>query len=143
MLISLLFSVSLLSQSTSRGTLEIKFTGIRSTKGVVAIGINTLREGWPRKPQIGLNWKKENVVDGVFTVTIPDLHYGTLAVSALDDENSNQEMDMVLGIPKEGFGFSMNPPIKLSSPKFEDCSFPLSSKLTRIEIRFIYIGKGK
>jgi len=134
---------TLWSQSNSKGTLEIKFTGIRSEKGLIAIGINTKPDGWPRKPQIELNWKKGNLKEGELTVRIPDLPYGTLAISALDDLNGNLDMDMTLGIPKEGFGFSMDPPFRLSAPKFEDCSFSLNSELTRIEIRFRYAGKGK
>jgi len=50
------------------------------------------------------NWKKTNVVDGVFIARVEDLPYGTYAVSVLDDANSNLEMDMFLGIPKEGWG---------------------------------------
>jgi len=136
-------SISLLSQSTSRGTLEIRFVDIRNSKGKIAIGINTMPDGWPRQPQLGFDWKKENLVNGVFTVKIPDLPYGSLAISALDDENSNLEMDMFLGIPKEGFGFSMDPPFRLSAPKFEDCSFLLNQPEQQITIRFRYAGKGK
>jgi len=135
--------ISLLSQSTSRGTLEIRFVDIRNSKGKIAIGINTMPEGWPRQPQLAFNWKKENVVNGVFTVKVPDLPYGLLAISALDDENSNLEMDMFLGFPKEGFGFSMDPPFKLSAPKFEECSFRLNQPDQNITIRFRYAGKGK
>ena len=141
--IILLQGISLLSQSTSRGTLEISFIDIRNSDGKIAIGINTMPDGWPRKPQLAYNWKKENLVNGVFTVKIPDLPYGALAISALDDENSNLEMDMFLGIPKEGFGFSMDPPFRLSAPKFEECSFILNQPNQQITIRFRYAGKGK
>lgn len=142
-LICLFFSLSLFSQSISHGTLQIEFTGIGNSNGMIAIGINTSPEGWPRKPQIDLHCEKDNVVDGVFMVVIPDLPHGTLAISALDDENSNLEMDMFLGIPKEGFGFSMNPTVRLSAPKFEECSFPLNKDFTRIEIRMKHSGKDK
>jgi len=100
-------------------------------------------EGWPRQPQIEFNWKKKDLINGVFTVKIPDLPYGTLAISALDDENSNLEMDMFLGIPKEGFGFSMDPTFRLSAPRFEECSFRLNQPSQQITIRFRYAGKGK
>jgi len=135
--------ISLLSQSASRGTLEIRFIDIRNSDGKIAIGINTRPEGWPRKPQLEYNWKKENLVNGVFTVKVPDLPYGILAISALDDENSNLEMDMFLGFPKEGFGFSMDPPFRLSAPRFEECSFRLNQPNQQITIRFRYAGKGK
>jgi uncharacterized protein (DUF2141 family) len=50
---------------------------------------------------------------------------------------------MFLGIPKEGFGFSMDPPFRLSAPKFDDCSFLLNQPNQQITIRFRYAGKGK
>ncbi len=57
-LITLFYSLSLFAQSSSKGTLEIKFTDLRSDLGVVAIGINTSPEGWPREPQIELQLEK-------------------------------------------------------------------------------------
>lgn len=143
LLISVFFSLSLLSQNSSTGTLEIKFTGIRSGKGKVAIGINPSTEGWPRKPEIELNWEKENIQDGVFIVKVPDLLFGTIAISALDDENSNLEMDMTLGIPREGFGFSNDAPVGLSPPKFEASSFQFTKPNQQITISMRYMGKGK
>ena len=135
---------SLFSQSSGTGTLEIRFTEIRSEKGSIAIGINTSPEGWPRKPQIDLNWKKENMKAGVFTVRISNLSFGTLAVSVLDDENSNGEMDMTLGIPREGYGFSNDAPVRmLSPPKYEASSFQFTRSNQQISIRLKYMGKGK
>ena len=66
-----------------------------------------------------------------------------IAISVLDDENSNLEMDMVLGIPKEGWGFSMNPPVKLSAPKFRECAFLVDKPYHQITIDLRYAGKGK
>ena len=134
---------SSISQSTLTSTLEIKFTGVRNSKGLIAIGINTSPEGWPRQPQMDSNWKKVNIVNGVFTTKVENLAYGTYAISVLDDENSNMEMDMFMGIPKEGYGFSMNPPFKPSAPKFEECSFLLDKPYKQITIDLRYVGKGK
>lgn len=142
-LITLVFCLSLFSQSSSKGRLEITFTELRSDKGKIAIGINTSPEGWPRKPQIELNWKKEDLVDGTFTVEVAELPYGLIAISALDDENSNLEMDTQLGIPREGFGFSNDAPVGLSPPRFKDSSFRFSSSGQQITIRIRYMGKGK
>ena len=142
-LLAFLSTPLLFSQSGSRGTLEILFKGIRNAEGQVAIGINTSPEGWPEHPQIELQFKKQNLKNGELTVRIPDLPYGTMAISALDDLDADQEMRMTLGIPREGFGFSMDPPFKLSAPKFEDCSFELNQPLLKIEIRFRNNGKEK
>jgi uncharacterized protein (DUF2141 family) len=131
------------SEPLTTGVLEITFTDIRNSKGQIAIGINSGPEGWPRKPDMDPNWKKNPVKDGRMTVRVPDLPFGTYAVSVLDDENANLEMDMFLGIPREGFGFSQNPKVGMSAPDFEDCSFELKGAITRIEININYIGKGK
>lgn len=127
----------------AKSTLEIQFTGIRTNKGMIAIGINNSEEGWPRKPKFEFQWVKGELKDGVFFAIVPDLPYGTYAVSVLDDENSNLEMDMVLGIPKEGWGFSKNPPFKLSAPKFSECSFKIDQPKKQISINLRYAGKGR
>ena len=50
----------------------------------------------------------------------------------MDDENSNEELDL---LRRERFGFSGNPVVKFSPPKFEDCSFAIEDSITRVEIR--------
>ncbi len=82
-------------------------------------------------------------MDGVFTARVENLTYGTYAVSVLDDENSNLEMDMFIGIPKEGFGFSNNARVGLSPPKFEECSFILDQPYKQITIDLRYMGKDE
>ena len=134
---------SVTAQSAPSGTIEIRFTGIRDSGGLIAIGVNRNRDGWPRDPHMDFNWEKTGMVDGVFIARIENLVYGTYAISVLDDENSNLEMDMFMGIPREGWGFSMNPPFKLSTPDFEECSFLLSEPLKRITIDLRYAGRGR
>jgi uncharacterized protein (DUF2141 family) len=133
---------SMFSQPGSKTTLEIHFSGLRTSEGKIAIGVNTREEGWPREPQMSYDWEKE-VHDGMMKVRIPDLPYGTYAISVLDDVNRNVEMDMFLGIPKEGWGFSMNPGFKLSAPRFEECAFKLDKPYQLIVIEMRYAGKGK
>ncbi|RLD24615.1 MAG: DUF2141 domain-containing protein [Bacteroidetes bacterium] len=130
-------------QSSSSGTLNVKFNGLHNDLGQIAIGINRTQDGWPRKPHQELNWKKGKVEDGSFSVEIKDIPFGTYAISVLDDENSNLEMDMTLGIPREGWGFSMNPPFTLSAPKFKECSFQFIKHDAEITIEMRYVGKGK
>jgi uncharacterized protein (DUF2141 family) len=140
------FSLSypLHAQSPATGTLEIRFTNLRSEKGSMAIGINTSEKGWPRKAEMEFQLKKVNVKDGVFVARVPDLPFGTMAISVLDDENDNVEMEMTLGIPREGFGFSNDAPIRgLSAPKFEACSFRFERSGQQISIAVRYMGKGK
>jgi len=137
-------SYPLFAQSTETGTLEIRFTGIRTEEGSMAVGINTSAKGWPKKAQIQLQLPKKNMKDSVFVARIPDLPFGTLAISVLDDVNDNVKMDQTLGIPKEGFGFSNNASIRfLSPPKYESCTFEFSESMQQISIKLEYWGKDK
>lgn len=137
-MISFFFSLTLFSQVKSTATLEIKFTGIRSEKGVITAGLKSSPDGWPRKSEKDFKWNKQKLRDGTLVVEIHGLAHGTYAVTAMDDENDNYELDLLRG---EAFGFSMNPKVRLSAPKFEDCSFEINSDLTKIEIHLRDKGK--
>jgi uncharacterized protein (DUF2141 family) len=106
------------------------------------MGMNNSKEGWPKKPQFEYRWKKEGMKDGSLVVKIDRIPSGTYAISVLDDINSDGKMDMFLGIPREGWGFSMNPPLKLSEPKFEECAVHLDQPVRRISIELRHIGKN-
>ena len=51
-------SSELHSQSPLTGTLEIRFTGIKSDRGLIAIGVNQSPEGWPREPHMDFHWER-------------------------------------------------------------------------------------
>ena len=48
-----------------------------------------------------------------------NLPSGTYALALVHDENGNGKLDTMMGIPKEGFGFSKNPPIRFGPPSFK------------------------
>lgn len=66
---------------------------------------------------------------------------GQYAISIFQDRNNNQTLDAnFLKIPKERFGFSNNPRLKMGGPQYEDCSFtkgPGTDSLT-IELRKLF-----
>lgn len=143
-LLSLFPGPLLYSQSNSKGTIEITFKNIRNQDGWITIGINHRNpEGFPRKADIELQFEKEGMKDGSLTVQVKDQPYGMYAISVLDDENRDLEIEMFMGIPREGFGFSTNPPFKLRAPRFEECSFEVNQPVTKISIDLRYAGKGR
>ena len=141
--LTLFSGISLQAQSDSIGTLEIEFTGIRNNEGQIAINISSDPKGFPRKPAIEIQFIKDQVKDGVLIAEIDSLAYGIYAVSVLDDLNSDMEMEMFLRFPKEGYGFSLNPDIKLRAPKFKECSFELNQPHLKITIVMKYPRKKK
>ena len=139
----LLSGFSLTAQSDSIATLEIEFTGIRSCEGQIAINISSLPKGFPHDSGREIQFSKDQMKDEVLTVQIEEVPYGIYAVSVMDDLNCDMEMEMFLGFPKEGYGFSLNPKFKLRAPKFKDCSFELNQSHQKITIHMRYPRKKK
>ena len=73
---------------------------------------------------------------GQATLMFEDLKPGTYGIAVYLDENGNEEMDRNLfGAPTEPFGFSMNPVMGFSAPKFEAFSFEYDGTDTTLDIK--------
>lgn len=67
-----------------------------------------------------------NVPASQRVVQFEGLPLGTYAVAVIHDENANARLDTVLGIPREGFGFSRNPGLSFGPPRFAAAQFPVA-----------------
>ncbi|TDI66442.1 MAG: DUF2141 domain-containing protein [Alphaproteobacteria bacterium] len=66
---------------------------------------------------------------------VPVETYGTYAIAVYHDINGNRKFDKNwLGFPKEPFGLSNNPRIRLRVPKFSDLSFEVGENGADVEI---------
>ena len=73
--IFILITSNLYGLSSSETILEIKVTGIETSEGVIAAGINDSPEGWPKKPQYEYEWGKDGLKDGFLIFKISGLKY--------------------------------------------------------------------
>ena len=65
---------------------------------------------------------------------------GTYAIALLHDENGNGKADRALGmVPREGFGFSHDAPVKMGPPTFDDAAFAVRDAPVRQTIRMRYM----
>lgn len=64
---------------------------------------------------------------------------GRYALVLFHDENANHKLDMMLGIPREGFGFSRNPKIRFGAPRFEQVVIELGAGFSRQMVRMQYV----
>ncbi len=55
------------------------------------------------------------------------LPHGRYAIAVIHDANNNARLDTVLGIPREGFGFSRNPVITFGPPRFKAAQFEIDT----------------
>lgn len=64
---------------------------------------------------------------------------GSYALSLFHDQNSNARLDKIMGVPREGFGFSRNPVIRFGAPKFDSVNIQITPGFTRTTVRMQYL----
>ncbi|MDE2043065.1 MAG: DUF2141 domain-containing protein, partial [Alphaproteobacteria bacterium] len=67
-----------------------------------------------------------------------DLASGDYAIALIHDENANGTLDVAGGMPSEGVGFSRNPRLFFSAPKFRNCDFLAISGVVSQTIKLRY-----
>lgn len=72
-------------------------------------------------------------------LAFPALPRGDYAIAVIHDENGNARLDTLAGIPREGFGFSRNPPIMFGPPRFTAARFTLGGDAEMQQIRMRYL----
>jgi len=102
---------------------EIRLEGLRSHKGVILACLS-------RNPAMFLKcdrdlaaYKARIPADGQTALHFTGVAPGDYALAVVHDENSNSRVDKMLGIPKEGVGFSRNPVLMMGPPRFDAVQF--------------------
>ncbi|MFN3552070.1 MAG: DUF2141 domain-containing protein, partial [Novosphingobium meiothermophilum] len=72
-------------------------------------------------------------------LVLRDVMPGRYAIVLLHDENGNKKMDKALFLPKEGFGFSRDAPVKMSPPKFDAAAIDVTGAPMRIKMKVRYL----
>lgn len=124
--------------NASIAEVRLVFENLKGSKGSIKYLIFKGENGFPDGPEKSFlqgSLPATKALEGV-TLKLPD---GIYAVSVIHDENDNGKLDTnILGIPKEGFGFSNNPRIFFGPPSFEKASFD-SKDLKEIKIKLKYL----
>lgn len=132
-------SMSLIGQyaNCQSPILTIKVPNIDSVKGEIQVSVYDNANSFLKENEEYriYRFKVKEVKD---RFVINDLPKGEYALIIYHDENDNKEMDKsLLGMPKEGYGFSKNFKPGLSRPDFEDCSIHLNKNI-ETEIKLMY-----
>lgn len=124
---------------TAGAGMQVQLTGLRNAKGMVHLCLTA-------DPARFLNCKSDKAA---IARTVPSgraqqfdlgqVKPGTYALLIVHDENGNGKLDMTLGIPREGFGFSNNPAMRPRAPRFEEIRFtvPATPVAQRIRVRYV------
>ncbi len=125
----------------STGSIRMRFSKLRTTKGHIRIALFSSRDGFPGKFEKAVQSTFIQADDPKCEATIENVPYGVYAVSAYHDENGNGKMDTIflIGIPKEGVGCSNNPKSRMGPPSFADSKFTLGESLIEFDIQMRYL----
>ena len=121
------------------GEVIITVTDLRSTKGVVRACMTTREDIFPKCIKDPGSHRTVVPAGEKVVIRFTDVKPGDYAVALLHDENDNGKADRAMGMmPKEGYGFSRDAPVKMAPPKFRDAVFAQGQGVNRLTIRMRY-----
>ena len=133
-----LIAVALISATAPTASVEVDLTALRNTKGVIQACLTRSPSHFP-DCKADPNALKRTVRGDIRKLQFADIPAGRYAVSVIHDENANQKLDTLVGIPREGFGFSRNPVVRFGPPRFDRVSIELPPGFTRTSVRMQYL----
>ncbi|WP_367274001.1 DUF2141 domain-containing protein [Erythrobacter sp.] len=117
----------------------ITVTDLRSSKGVVRACMTTREDIFPKCIKDPGAHRTVVPAGDKIVIRFTGVKPGNYAIALLHDENDNGKADRALGMmPKEGYGFSRDAPVKMAPPKFSDAVFSQGKGTNRMTIRMRY-----
>lgn len=130
---------SFTAKASYNGKLTVEINGFKNKEGQVCASIFGSSQGFPNQRDRILQKQCIQITDTPLLITFENLKAGNYAVAVLHDGNSDGTLNRnSFGMPIEGFGFSRNPEIKTSAPKFGEAAFLLAGPNTNIQIQLKY-----
>lgn len=131
----------LVSATPPATEVDITVTGLRSAKGQVLVCMTRDARHFPDcRGDAGAYSRVVPAAAGTVHVAFKAVRPGSYAIALLHDENANGKADRALGVvPKEGFGFSRDAPVRMAPPKFDDAVFAVGPAPSEQTIRMRYL----
>ena len=121
------------------GHLTVRMHGMRNSDGQVLCALFKGADGFPEGEK-AMQGSRAKVTNGQASCGFNDLKPGVYAVAVFHDEDGDGEMDSLLGIPTEGFGFSNNAkPGMFGPPSYKDAAFRMGSGKRAVTIKMLYL----
>lgn len=131
-------SAATLIGATPVARLDVDFAQVRSAKGMLRICLTAAPDNFPSCVD-DRNATRRSVSAGTASLRFDGLPHGDYAVAVIHDENGNKKLDTFAGIPREGFGFSRNPPIGFGPPRFSAARFGITTDAEKQQVKLRYI----
>jgi uncharacterized protein (DUF2141 family) len=120
-------------------TVEIRIDKLRSLRGVVHLCLTARAATFPDCAKDKQAITRTVPAGEARLVSLDGIAPGGYALAIFHDENGNKKLDTFLGIPREGYGFSRNPPVHFGPPRFDQARFEVGAGIARLSIRMQYL----
>ena len=120
-------------------TITVSVTGLRSAKGRVMACLMARASVFPecqKDPQARPATVPAGTTVGLHFDGVPP---GQYAISLFHDENANGKLDKQLILPREGYGFSRDAPVRFGPPSFASAAFTVGTADQHQTIRMRYM----
>lgn len=134
-----LFAASAAPASEAGAVISVSVTNLRSTKGQILACLTTQARGFPDCSKDPSARKLAVPAGASVRLEFGPVPAGRYAISLLHDENGNGKADMTLFLPKEGFGFSRDAPVRMGPPSFNSAAFVVGDAAIQQTIRMRYM----
>ena len=121
-------------------SVTVTVTNLRNADGVVRACMTRDENRFPRCQDAAQGYRTVAPAGQATVLRFDNVAPGTYAIAILHDENDNGRADRALSmIPREGFGFSRDAPVRMGPPDFEDAAIEIGSSPSRQTIRMRYM----
>jgi uncharacterized protein (DUF2141 family) len=121
------------------GEVVITITDLRSSKGVVRACMTTRQDIFPKCIKDPAAHRAVVPAAPKVEIRFTGVKPGSYAIALLHDENGNGKADRAMGMmPKEGYGFSRDAPVKMVPPKFKDAVLQIGEGTNHFTIKMRY-----
>lgn len=127
--------LAMATSAVAQSQVEVIITDVKDTTGTIMVALFADPETFLKKPTFGKFVKAKS---GLTTAVFENIKPGEYAVSIIHDANNNRKLDTnLIGIPREGFGFSNNAMGAIGPPSFDKAKFRVSgSTVIRIKAKY-------
>jgi uncharacterized protein (DUF2141 family) len=120
-------------------SVTITVTNLRNARGIVQACLTALPDHFPDcSADPAAHHMSVNARAGL-VLEFHEVPPGTYAVALLHDENGNGRIDRLLMVPREGYGFSRDAPVRMGPPSFEQAAFRVGTTPVSQTIRMRYL----
>lgn len=118
----------------AQSAVTVHVTGFSSTKGQLMLALHNSRDTFLTR-KAPFRAAAVTIGGDTVTYTFSDLPAGRYALAAFHDENANGDLDGVMRIPRERYGFSNNAHGRFGPPSYEATVFVVEAPTLTMTVR--------